>query len=91
MRNRFSRISKLLRRAETAMSKASMRADVQRFYATGEKPTSEPAKSFVALLESFDRMIDASVGGGDYDAAREAYEAAVCRWEKAEKDIRWTA
>jgi len=90
MRNRFFRISKLLRRAETAMSKASMRADVQRFYATGEKPTSEPAKSFVALLESFDRMTDASVGGDGYEQAAADYERAVKAWDQAERGIQWT-
>ena len=91
MKRRLSRIGKLLHRAERAMGKEAMREDVQRFYSTGEKPTSEPAASFVNLLQSFDRMIDASVGGGDYGAAREAYEAAVKRWEKAEKGISWTA
>lgn len=88
MRNRFSRISKLLRRAETAMSKASMRADVQRFYATGENPTSEPAKSFVNLMAAFDRMADASVGG-DYEQAASDYERAVKAWERAERGIEW--
>ena len=91
MRQRLFRIGKLLRRAERLMDKASMREDVQRFYDDGIMPESEPAQSFALLMQAFDRMIDASVGGGDYDAAREAYEAAVCRWEKAEKDIRWTA
>ena len=85
MRRRLSRIGKWWHRAERAMGKEAMREDVQRFYSTGEKPTSEPAASFVNLLESFDRMIDASVGGGDYDAARVAYETAVKRWQKAEK------
>ena len=93
MRQRLSRIGKLLHRAERAMGKEAMREDVQRFYSTGEKPTSEPAASFVNLLSSFDKMIDVSVGGplADYDQAREAYEAACRRWEKAEKGIEWTA
>ena len=89
MRNRFSRISKLLRRAETAMSKASMRADVQRFYATGEKPTSEPAASFVNLMATFDRMTDASVGGDDYGQAAADYERAAKAWDQAERGIEW--
>ncbi|HNY81074.1 MAG: hypothetical protein RBS72_20595 [Sedimentisphaerales bacterium] len=85
MRQRLTRISKLLNQAERWMGKSAMHEALQRFYDTGEKPTSEPAASFVNLLESFDRMIDASVGGGDYDAARVAYETAVKRWQKAEK------
>jgi len=91
MRQRLSRIGKLLHRAERAMGKEAMREDVQRFYSTGEKPTSEPAASFVNLLQSFDRMIDASVGGSDYGAAREMYEAACRRWERTERGIEWTA
>lgn len=91
MRQRLSRLSKLLRRAERAMGKATLHAAIQRFYDDGIMPESEPAQSFALLMQAFDRMIDASVGGGDYDAAREAYEAAVCRWEKAEKGISWTA
>ena len=87
MRRRLSRIGKLLHRAERAMGKSAMHEALQRFYDTGEKPTSEPAASFVNLLESFDRMIDASVGGGDYDAARVEYEAAVKRWKRAEKGV----
>ena len=85
MRQRLTRISKLLNQAERRMGKSAMHEALQRFYDTGEKPTSEPAASFVNLFRSFDRMIDASVGGGDYDAARVAYETAVKRWQKAEK------
>ena len=91
MRQRLSRISKLMRRAERLMGKSAMHEAVQRYFADGVVPTTEPAQSFALLMQAFDRMIDASVGGGDYDAAREAYEAAVCRWEKAEKGISWTA
>jgi len=93
MRQRLSRIGKLLRRAERLTGKASMREAVQRFYDTGEKPTSEPAASFVNLLSSFDKMIDASVGGplADYEQAREMYEAACRRWERTERGIEWTA
>jgi len=91
MRQRLFRIGKLLRRAERLTGKASMREDVQRYFDTGERPTTEPAASFVNLLRSFDRMIDASVGGGDYGTAREAYEAAVKRWERTERGIEWTA
>ena len=91
MRQRLTRISKLLNRAERLMDKASMREAVQRYFDTGERPTTEPAASFVNLLRSFDRMIDASVGGGDYGTAREAYEAAVKRWERTERGIEWTA
>lgn len=87
MRQRLSRISKLLRRAERLMGKSAMHAAVQRFYDTGEKPTSEPAASFVGLLETFDRMIDSSIGCGDYDEAREAYEAACRRWKRAERGL----
>ena len=91
MRQRLTRISKLLNQAERWMGKSAMHEALQRFYDTGEKPTSEPAASFVNLFRSFDRMIDASVGGGNYEQAREAYEAACRRWEKAEKGIEWTA
>lgn len=91
MRQRLSRISKLLRRAERRMGKSAMHEAVQRFYDTGERPTSEPAASFVALLESFERMLDASIGGGDYDAAREVYQVAVRQWEKVERGVAWTA
>jgi len=93
MIQRLTRISKLLNRAERLMDKASMREAVQQYFADGVVPTTEPAASFVNLLSSFDKMIDVSVGGplADYDQAREAYEAACRRWEKAEKDIRWTA
>lgn len=91
MGQRLSRLGKLLRRAERSMNKASMREAVQKFYTKGERPTSEPAASFVNLLQAFDRVVDASVGGGDYDQARADYEAAVNRWEKAERGIEWTA
>ena len=87
MRQRLTRISKLLNQAERWMGKSAMHATIQWFYDTGEKPTSEPAASFVNLLESFDRMIDASVGGGDYGQARVEYEAAVKRWKRAEKGV----
>lgn len=87
---RLSRIAKMLRRAERRADKAAMRAAVQRYYETGERPTSEPAASFVNLLQAFERMADASVGGGDYEAARADYEAAVTRWQQAEKGIEWT-
>ena len=90
MRQRLFRIGKLLRRAERLMDKASMREDVQRFYDDGIMPESEPAQSFALLMQAFDRMIDASVGGGNYEQAREAYEAACRRWERAEKGLEWT-
>jgi len=82
MRQRLSRISKLMRRAERLMGKSAMREAVQQYFADGVVPTTEPAASFVNLLSSFDKMIDVSVGGplADYDQAREAYEAAVKRW-----------
>jgi len=89
MRNRFSRIRKLLSQAERAMSKQSMRRDVQRFYDTGELPQTEPARSFVVLMQSFDKLTDASVGGSDYEEAQADYEQAVRRWEKAESGIEW--
>lgn len=85
MRQRLSRISKLLRRAERLMGKSALAEALQRFYDTGEKPTSEPAASFVNLLSSFDKMIDASVGGGNYEQAHGTYEGACRRWAKAEK------
>jgi len=91
MRRRLSKIGKLLHRAERAMGKEAMREDVQKFYTKGERPTSEPAASFVNLLQAFDRMIDQSIGGGDYDQARADYEAAVKRWERAQRGIEWTA
>jgi len=91
MRQRLSRISKLMRRAERLMGKSAMHEALQRFYSDGVVPESEPAASFVNLLESFDRMIDASVGGGDYDAARVKYGEAVKRWQAAEKGVAWTA
>ncbi|HRV48163.1 MAG TPA: hypothetical protein P5068_10385 [Sedimentisphaerales bacterium] len=88
---RLERIEQRLCRVQQRMRKSQMRGDIQRFHETGQLPQSEPAASFVNLLQAFDRMIDASVGGGDYDQAREAYEAACRRWEKAEKGIEWTA
>jgi len=93
MGQRLSRLGKLLRRAERLMDKASMREAVQRYFADGVVPMTEPAASFVNLLSSFDKMIDVSVGGplADYDQAREAYEAAVKRWERAQRGIEWTA
>lgn len=90
MRHRLSRISNLLDRVEAAMSKASMREDVQRFYDTGERPTSEPAASFVVLLEAFGRMADASIGG-DYEQACKDYEQACQRWDRAEQGVKWVA
>jgi len=89
MSQRKARINRIMQRAERLMSKASMRADVQRFYATGEKPTSEPAASFVNLMATFDRMTDASVGGDDYGQAAADYERAAKAWDQAERGIEW--
>lgn len=88
---RLERIEQRLCRVQQRMRKSQMRGDIQRFHETGQLPQSEPAASFVNLLQAFDRVVDASVGGGDYDQARADYEAAVNRWEKAERGIEWTA
>jgi hypothetical protein len=90
---RLERIEQRLCRVQQRMRKSQMRGDIQRFHETGQLPQSEPAASFVNLLSSFDKMIDVSVGGplADYDQAREAYEAAVKRWERTERGIEWTA
>ncbi len=90
MRQRLTRISKLLRRAELSMDKANMREDVARFYDTGKRPATEPASTFVTLLEAFDKLTDASVGGNDYDQAVAEYERACKQWDQAERGIRWT-
>lgn len=79
-----------MRRAEAVLSKAQMRRDIELYRTTGKRPTTEPAASFANMLDAFDRVCDASIGGGDYPEAVAAYNEAAERLKKAEEGITWT-
>lgn len=91
MRRRLAQIEQRLQRIRQRMGKDQMQQDIERFHMTGHLPIREPALSFALLMESFQRLADCSVGGGDYDAARVKYGEAVKRWQAAEKGVAWTA
>ncbi|HPD32708.1 MAG TPA: hypothetical protein PLL20_22180 [Phycisphaerae bacterium] len=84
MRRRLERIEQRLQRIRQRMGKDRTQQDIERFFVTGQLPESEPARSFALLTQAFDRVVDASIGGGEnYDSAVDAYQRALEQYNNA--------
>jgi len=77
----------LYREARRRLAQRRMRKQVDRYFATGKRPENKAAVSYVALLEAFDRVANASIGGQGYEQAVEAYRAAQERYEQASREV----
>ncbi len=82
-----SQLRGLYREARRRLAQRRMRKQVDRYFATGTRPAHEPAASYVALMEAFDRVANASIGGQGYEQAVEQYRAAEERYEQASREV----
>lgn len=82
-----SPLGPLRREARRRLAHHRMRKQIDHYFTTGERPTTEPAASYIDLIQAFDDVANASIGGQDYDEAVERYGRAQERYRQASQEV----